>query len=302
MECNLCKSSEFELRFKGNIDLNSSDRFSQYTWHGDLYRCKSCGLVTQKLVHSVDEIIALLKEEKYLDETIGNLIIEEKGVQFRKLISLMKRTSELNNARLLDVGANTGVFLQEYKTYSGNIQGIEPSEEAAATAKKLFGHNVENAVIGDAHLDDNTFDIITMWDVIEHLYDPRNDLETLFEKLKPGGVIFISTHDVSDWFAKVMGEHYPAYMYQHFFHFSHKTLTLMLENAGCRVLDLKRFGKSWSFGYLHELLHKIWPESLLVRAIRGLMKPLLMIPGISNLQISIPINHFFIVAAERPIE
>jgi len=302
LECNLCGSSEFELRFKGNIDLNSSDRFSQYSWYGDLHRCKSCGFVAQKLEHSVDEILTLLKEEKYLDEAIGSLNIEEKGVQFRKLISLMKRTRELSDAKLLDVGANTGVFLQEFKAYSKNIQGIEPSEEAAATAKRMFGHNVENAVIANAQLNDNTFDIISMWDVIEHLYDPRNDLETLFQKLKPGGVIFITTHDVSDWFAKVMGASYPAYMYQHFFHFSHKTLSLMLENAGFRVIDLKRFCKSWSFGYLHEMLHKIWPESLLISIVRGLMKPLLLIPGVPGLQISIPIYNFFIIAAERPPE
>ena len=302
MECNLCGSNEFELQFKGTIDINKLDRFSQYSLYGDLYRCTSCGFVTQKLEHSVDEILALLKQEKYLDEAIGDLNIEEKGVQFRKLISLMKKSCELNGASLLDVGANTGVFLQEFTNYSENVQGIEPSEEAAATAKRLFGHQVENAVIADAHLDDGKFDIITMWDVIEHLYDPRNDLETLFSKLKPGGVIFITTHDVSDWFARVMGKNYPAYMYQHFFHFSHKTLTLMLENAGFRVVNLTRFCKSWSFGYLHEMLYKIWPESRLVSIVRGLMKPLLMIPGAAKLQISVPIYNFFLIAAQRPLD
>lgn len=300
MKCNLCGSGEFELRFEGNIDPNASDRFSQYSLYGDLYRCKSCGFIVQKLEHTVDEILTLLKDEKYLDEAIGGLNIEEKGLQFRKLITLMKRTRELEGATLLDVGANTGVFLQEFKSYSENVHGIEPSEEAAATAKELFGHNIENAVIAEASLDDGKFDIITMWDVIEHLYDPRNDLETLYKKLKPGGVIFITTHNVSDWFAKIMGSHYPNYMYQHFFHFSHQTLTMMLEMAGFRVVDLTRFGKSWSFGYIHEMLFKIWPESRFISVVRILMKPLLRIPGVPQLQITIPIRNFFIIAAERP--
>ncbi|MCH8173255.1 MAG: class I SAM-dependent methyltransferase, partial [Proteobacteria bacterium] len=278
------------------------DRFSQYSLYGDLYKCKSCGLITQKLEHTVDEILTLLKDEKYLDEAIGGLNIEEKGAQFRKLITLMKRTRVLEGARLLDVGTNTGVFLQEFKSYSENVQGIEPSEEAATTARELFGHKIENTVIAEANLDDGKFDIITMWDVIEHLYDPRNDLETLYRKLKQGGVIFITTHDVSDWFAKIMGSHYPNYMYQHFFHFSHKTLTMILEMAGFHVVNLIRFGKSWSLGYFHEMLFKIWPEGKLILVVRMLIKPLLRIPGVPQLQITIPIRNFFIIAAERPTE
>ena len=63
MKCNLCESNEFELRYKGNIDLTTKDRFSQYSLYGDLYQCKNCGLVMQKLLHSVDEIISFLKKE-----------------------------------------------------------------------------------------------------------------------------------------------------------------------------------------------------------------------------------------------
>jgi 2-polyprenyl-3-methyl-5-hydroxy-6-metoxy-1,4-benzoquinol methylase len=302
VECNLCQSTDFKLLHKGNIDLNSSDRFSQYSWYGDLYQCEACGFVTQELKHSVDEILQLLKDEKYLDETIGDLNLEEKGVQFRKLISMMKKSCTVKDAKLLDVGANTGVFLREFKEYSSDIQGIEPSEEAAKAARELFGHNVQNAVVAEAQIDDDQFDIITMWDVIEHLYDPRNDLETLFKKLKPGGVIFITTHDASDWFAKTMGANYPAYMYQHFFHFSHATLTLMLENVGFRVVGLNSFCKSWSYGYLREMLSKIWPDSLLISFLRVLMKPVLLIPGAAQCQISVPISNFFIIAAQRPID
>lgn len=300
MECNLCGSNKLRLRYKGNIDLNNLDRFSQYSWYGDLYECLSCGFVIQKLEHSIDQILKLLENEKYLDEEIGTLNIEEKGVQFRKLISIMKKTSKLKDSKLLDVGSNTGVFLKEFRKYSDNIFGVEPSKEAAIIAQTLFPQNVQNAVISSAILENTSFDIITMWDVIEHLYDPSSDLMTLFQKLKPGGIVYITTHDVGDWFAKIMGPNYPAYMYQHFFHFSQKTLCLMLQKQGFQIVNLQRFCKSWSLGYLYQMLQKIWPKSYLISIIRAIMWPILMIPGAPQVQLSIPIWNFFIIAAERP--
>ena len=300
MKCNLCGENNFDLRYKGNLEKIGSDRFSQYHYYGDLYKCKNCGLISQKLIHSFDEIASLLANEKYLDEEIGTLNVLEKGIQFRKLIKLMQRTTKLEGASLLDVGANTGVFLNEIKLYSTTIKGIEPSKEASSVASKMFKLDVQNALISSASIKDNSFDIITLWDVIEHLYDPNQDLGILFKKLKPGGIVYISTHNVEGWFAKLMGANYPNYMYQHFFHFSHDTLSMMLQNHGFEVIDDKRFCKSWSFGYLYEMLEKIWPQSFVVSIIRYLMRPLLYFKPISKIQIAVPIWDFFLIAGQRP--
>ena len=112
-------------------------------------------------------------------------------------------------------------------------------------------------MITDVDLPDEKFDIITMFDVIEHLTDPMNDLKILNRKLKSGGKIFITTHDIETLLAKISGRHNLMFMYQHFFHFSPQTLSKMLEANEYKIVGFKRFSKSWSFEYLFHLVEKI---------------------------------------------
>lgn|GEM_PF-1355318 len=300
MKCNLCDGDRFSLLFEGNIAHDTVDRFSQYAHYGDIYRCDSCGLVAQKLDHSVEEILENLKNEKYLDEKIGELNLAEKQHHFDMLIRYIREHRQLDGARVLDVGANTGVFLKRVKPLAGEIHGIEPSQEATQLAERECGAVVQNTAVADADLQDGSFDVITMWDVVEHLYDPKSDLDFLYSKLKPGGVLFITTHDVEELFARLTGRHYPMLMYQHFYHFSKRTLSAMLENAGYRVVGVQYHYKSWSLAYLHELLSKLWPENFAARSLGLLLTPFARLPGLRSLRITVPIRNFFIIAAEKP--
>jgi len=146
-------------------------------------------------------------------------------------------------------------------------------------AERECGAVVQNTAVADADLQDGSFDVITMWDVVEHLYDPKSDLDFLYSKLKPGGVLFITTHDVEELFARLTGRHYPMLMYQHFYHFSKRTLGMMLENAGYRVVGVQYHYKSWSLAYLHELLSKLWPENFAARSLGLLLTPFARLPG-----------------------
>jgi 2-polyprenyl-3-methyl-5-hydroxy-6-metoxy-1,4-benzoquinol methylase len=298
MQCNLCDSLDLKITLQGNIDISKLKRFSQYEFYGDIYKCQSCGFVAQKLEHDVETVIDKLQNEVYLDEEIGKLNIAEKYFQFDSLVKIMKKYCQLSNIKLLDAGANTGVFLNRIKNPTIVTHGIEPSKEAAKTAKKLFDIPVENAVIADSKIDDNTFDVITMWDVIEHLYDPKKDLSFLHDKLKVGGKIFISTHNIDDLCVKLMGPKYPLYMYQHFFHFSKRTLRMMLEKVGFQFLGVHSFCKSWTLGYIYQLMEKesLTPGKSLFKKIA---KPLLTNKYLRSKYILLPVPHFFVIVATR---
>ncbi len=299
--CNLCGGRNHELVFKGNIGSFDYNRFSQYHAYGDIYRCLDCGLTAQRLSHNESEILDLLRSEKYLDEAIGELNLREKKVFFQWLIDFIKTITAVDDRFVLDVGANTGVFLNELKPYTAKLYGVEPSDEAAEHCS-VQGLEVQNAVIGQADLPDEFFDIAVLWDVVEHLYDPNQDIQTIFRKLKPGGFIFISTHDIDGLFARLTGAKYPMLMYQHFFHFSRRSLALMLQKAGFEVIKIKGFMKSWSLGYLYHLLEKLWPESTPSRIMQMCMRPISLNPRLASIQAPIPIRNFFIMAARRPID
>ncbi len=297
--CTLCGGTSATLLFPGNIGEDIGSRFSQYAYYDDIFRCDSCGLVVQRRRHDLDVIAALLKAEKYLDEAIGTLNLIEKHVQFEALIRLIEKHRGLSGVRLLDVGANTGVFLKTVKDRVGTARGVEPSREAAAQARSQ-GLDVQAGLLANAVLDDQAFDVITLFDVIEHLTDPGADLATLFRKLAPGGAIFISTHDIGSLLARLSGPHYPMLMYQHFYHFTPRTLSALLEKTGFRVLGYDRFLKSWSVEYLYNLIAKKWPDSGLARRFEALLSPLLRVPAIRRARITSPQRDFFLLAAEKP--
>lgn len=299
-KCACCGSSNVVLRFRGNIDGKVSDRFSQYAWYDDIYDCVDCGLVFQDQKLAGAEIGDLIRAEKYLDEEIGVLNVEEKHLQFDQMIDIMRRYGPLDGKALLDAGANTGVFLDRVRPLCGAVAGVEPSHEAAENARTQYGLDVQAALIGEATLVPDSVDVITMWDVIEHLYEPAADLRTLFGALRPGGRIFISTHDIESRFARWCGRNYLMLMYQHFFHFSPRTLGRMMRDAGYEIEDVVYFRKSWSLAYIANLPEKKWPGSGFARFVRGLADKVLISERARRARVVMPLREFFVIVARKP--
>jgi len=297
--CNLCGEKNYELLFKGNIGDDIGTRFSQYAYYDDIYRCKNCWLVSQRQRYSTAKIKFYLQKEKYLDETIGRLNLTEKQTQFEVITRIIEKYCSIVDKRLLDVGANTGIFLSTIRNKVGSAQGIEASTEAAEAARDIYGLNVQSGVIEEVNLPDDHFDIVTMFDVVEHLTNPMNDLKILHQKLKLGGKIFITTHDIETWLAKISGRHYPMLMYQHFFHFSPKTLTRMMVSSGFNVIKYERFLKSWSFEYLYNLIDKTWPKTKFGAFLKFLFLPFYRNAYIRKLRIVSPVREFFVIIASK---
>jgi 2-polyprenyl-3-methyl-5-hydroxy-6-metoxy-1,4-benzoquinol methylase len=96
---------------------------------------------------------------------------------------------------LLDVGSATGDFLDKFQAMSNwNTLGVEIVPEAAEAARAkgltIIGDELENA-----RLKDNNFDVITLWDVLEHMPDPAKILQICYDLLKPGGMLVLKCPD-----------------------------------------------------------------------------------------------------------
>ena len=299
VECPACGSHDFKFAFAGNIGRNIDSRFSQYAFYDDMFRCQRCGLLAQRQSLDKAAIIDLLTRERYLDETIGALNLAEKDQQFTVLLAIIRLHALLANKRVLDIGANTGVFLDMLKSETRHRRGIEPSTEAALAARTQFGLDVQNAVIATADLPRDYFDVMTMFDVVEHLTDPVSDFTILHQSLKPGGRIFITTHDIGTLYARLLGKRYPMLMYQHFYHYTPKTLGLLLTRVGFRVIANEHFYKFWSIAYLHELFGKKWPDNVAARLVQQVSAPLLWSERVSHMRLTWPVREFFMCVAER---
>jgi len=147
-------------------------------------------------------------------------------------------TSHLDEGKLLDVGCATGTFLVDARTHGFDIEGIEPSEAATDAARLQHGLEIRNDSFSSAHFGAQSFDAVTLWDVVEHLPDPVAAISKCNDLLRPGGYLFLTTGDVSSRFARIMGRRWHLLTPpQHVSFFSRRSLHLLLERCGFQMLQ-----------------------------------------------------------------
>ncbi len=111
------------------------------------------------------------------------------------------------------------------------------------------GLPVRQGTLATGGYDENSFDAITLWDVIEHFDDPQTELRHALRLLTPGGVLVIHTIDVGSVTAKMMGKRWPFLMEMHIMFFSRATLHAMLHQAGFQYLGDHTQGRYLRLGY-----------------------------------------------------
>ncbi len=137
--------------------------------------------------------------------------------------------------RLLDFGAGSGAFVRASLDAGWQAIGVEQSEAAIARAREYYGVELQ------ATLPDEEFDVITMWDVVEHLRDPLTVLRLLHDRLRREGVLLLETGNYENWRRILEGERWSLYLLDHHFYFSPHSLETVVTRAGFsafRVLDV----------------------------------------------------------------
>jgi 2-polyprenyl-3-methyl-5-hydroxy-6-metoxy-1,4-benzoquinol methylase len=252
--CNLCGHDNWHVRFPSTLhsgaDLNV-DVFRctspEYGSHTQIVQCNRCGLVYANPRWSDKELRAAytsVEDETYVDEREG------REITFRKhLADLEKHTGPANGRSLLDVGAYIGVFVEVAGQAGWDAVGVEPSSWAVSQAKsrglQIFQGTQEAVEIRGCE-----FDVVTLWDVIEHVTDPAAELRKSYRLLKPGGWLAIHTMDIDSITARLLGQRWPWLMDMHLYYFSRKTLAAMLQNCGFEIVWSGMQGRYLRLGYL----------------------------------------------------
>lgn len=162
------------------------------------------------------------ESEDYISHTDAKRSLFEKAYHFIKNIALKNKLSLINNLQqskgnLLDIGAGTGDFLLVAKNNNWNTVGIEPSVKAKAIAKAK-GVELKSDL---SEFEDNYFDVITMWHVLEHVPNLENQIKELKRLLKPNGSILIAVPNFKSFDANYYKEFWAAYdVPRHLWHFS----------------------------------------------------------------------------------
>jgi SAM-dependent methyltransferase len=165
--------------------------------------------------------------------------------------------------RVLDVGCAAGYFLRVMQEAGWSVTGLEPSDAIRPQAEERIGReNVRAGLLGQVELAPHSFDLVTMWDVIEHIPDVVGAARAVRELLAPGGKFLIETQDVRSLAARVLGKRWQHYKHaEHIYHFHERTLADALSRAGFRVLENRPWlgGKYVSLGFVAERAGRLHP-------------------------------------------
>ena len=129
-----------------------------------------------------------------------------------------------------------GVFLKEMKDHGWEAYGVEPSNYASEIALNQLDLNVYNCYLDDVNFDDNYFDIVTLWDVFEHLPDPVRTMRIIRRILKPDGFIVITTPNTESWERKIFKQYWAGWdVPRHYNIFSDKAIDRLLKDQGMQL-------------------------------------------------------------------
>ncbi|GAB4339725.1 MAG: hypothetical protein Kow0099_15080 [Candidatus Abyssubacteria bacterium] len=152
---------------------------------------------------------------------------------------------------VLDVGCATGFFLEAALERGWAAYGVEPNPYAYEQARREFGDRVFLGTIETGSINGLSFDVIFMFDVLEHVRDPLGTLVRAGALLRNGGLVAIATPDIASMSARLLGRRWPHLKSEHQFYFSSHSLSRLLARAGFRTLLVRRALKALSLNYIH---------------------------------------------------
>jgi len=180
------------------------------------------------------------ESDKYISHRDSSQSFQDRIYQLVKSYMLSKKAkwirSEIKQGSILDFGAGTGDFLNRMKSFFWNVEGVEPNEIARDLAI-LKGLNLKTSF---KELDGKSYDVISLWHVLEHLPDFENKLEKFHELLNPGGILIIAVPNYNSYDANYYKEDWAAWdVPRHLWHFSRNGLKNILNEKGFLLMKEK---------------------------------------------------------------
>jgi 2-polyprenyl-3-methyl-5-hydroxy-6-metoxy-1,4-benzoquinol methylase len=235
-----------------------------------LLRCRQCGMGLVSPRRGEEDLAGIYIDDSYWrsqsPKTRGYhdyradepLYLET----FRRRLKFALRGGPVGGTAL-DVGCAAGFCMQVLRERGFAVSGVEISETIARHAIDHFGFDtVHIGTLASAQFADASFDLITMWDVVEHVPDPEELLRTARKLLKPDGLLVIETQDIDSRFARLLGPRWHHFKHaEHIYHFNPATITTVVQHAGLRVEKMthRYGGKYVSLHFIVERAGRLHP-------------------------------------------
>lgn len=217
-----------------------------------LIKCDHCGLVFTVPRPSPEEIGKYYVSDNYYSHQQNKNGFIPRIYETVKSLNIKKKVAyaigNLQKGRLLDIGCGVGDFLCCVKGFGWDVTGIEPSLHAKAIAKERLGFMPLDPS-ESALLTDQSFDVITMWHVLEHVDDLKSQTSELKRLLKPGGRLIIALPNFQSFDCQYYKENWAAWdVPRHLNHFSPEVIQSIFSSIGFKILDIQKL--RWDAFYI----------------------------------------------------
>lgn len=253
VNCPVCESSSKTVLYRPTVEVTDPKKLygaaSGIRGTQTLVTCNDCAMIFESPRYPEAVILAgYQSSDEHGHDSQYPMRVES---FYRSLKSLGSRIPK-PGSKVLDIGTAGGAFLDAAQKFGYQTTGLEPSQFLVQRGQAR-GLNLHLGTIRENNLPAASFDMICLWDVIEHLVDPKEDLKMIRRLLKPNGILLINFPDIGTTQAKLAGEKFWWILSVHLHHFSRKTIELITAKTGFKTVYFQRYWQTLSLGYLFQV-------------------------------------------------
>lgn len=272
--CPVCDSTSSTVLYRPRVVIDDPQRLfgaaSGIPGAQTIVRCTACQMIYESPRFDEADIIAGYASSNDAGHDSQH---QMRVNSFYQSLKKLSQHLPAPGARVLDVGTAGGAFLDAAKRFGYVATGLEPSRYLVERCQQR-GLDAVQGTIDDYAGADGTFDMVTLWDVIEHLARPKDALVRIRRLLKPGGILLINYPDIGTWQAKIAGEKFWWLLSVHLSYFTPATMREICSRTGFSVYFLRPHWQTLQFGYLEEMAihYKIPGARLMHRLTPGFIR------------------------------
>lgn len=295
IRCFLCSADDYDVIYPAQYERKSGNLVETFRASGDellvdqLVRCRRCGFqyVNPRLRGDlVFQSYSEGEDPAYVSQ------IEARERTFTASLDEIERALG-RKGRLLDIGTAAGAFVAAASKRGWDAEGCEPNQWLAQWGAAHYGIRIRQGSVFDHPYEAGSFDVVTLWDVIEHTLDPRQMLEHCRTLLKPGGLLVVNYPDIGSWIARAMGRRWLFLTSVHLYYFDRVSIRKMLESTGFAVTTIRPHVQRLELDYI--LFRGSVLSQYLFSAARGLARW----TGLSRSQVPYWLGQTFVLARKR---
>lgn len=233
-KCDLCGNENFSAYLESKDYFLTQEEFT-------IVKCENCGFLFVNPRPSSSEISRYYKSDNYISHStkqkglLNKVYVLIRKINHKKKYKIISKYKPTGS--ILDIGCATGEFLNYLKKNGREVCGIEPDETARTFAKKTYDLDVYNEE-KLAELNENNFDIITMWHVLEHVHDINERINQIHRKLKNDGIAIIAVPNPASKDAAIYQNFWAGFdLPRHLYHFKFDTIKALFEKNGFYFLE-----------------------------------------------------------------